>query len=49
MNENSNENSLIFILNNGKEYKVNNKIKNMCNIIFPDIKKFNIQISEFSF
>ena len=52
MNENSNENSsleIIFILNNGKEYKVNNKIKNMCNIIFPDIKKINIQISEFSF
>ena len=50
MNENQNFSSteIIFILDNGKEYKVNNKIKNMCNIIFPDIKKFNIHMSEFS-
>ena len=50
MNENQNFSSteIIFILDNGKEYKVNNKIKNMCNIIFPDIKKINIHMSEFS-
>ena len=50
MNENQNFSSseIVFILDNGKEYKVNNKIKNMCNIIFPDIKKINIHMSEFS-
>jgi hypothetical protein len=50
MNENKNESNEIitFILDNGKEYKVNSKIKNMCNINFPNIKKFNIHISEFN-